>query len=225
MRMELDIRLRRRSGFTLEVRTDFEGERVGVVGPTGSGKTTLLDVIAGFESGGKVRLDGDDLSAKQPRVRAIGTLFQEALLFPHLSVLENLRYSPRAHAESQEEVRTVAALGIGPLLDRRPGSLSVGERRKVALARAILSRPQLLLLDEPFTGLDAASRRGAMSLLHQIGSEWNVPWILVSHRPEEVISLTDWSLRLEGGRVVAQGTSGQVCREESVDPGNPGGVP
>jgi molybdate transport system ATP-binding protein len=191
-----------------------ETDALGVVGPSGSGKSTLLHAIAGIEPG-RVSIDGRDVTQIPLHHRAIGYVEQDALLFPHLSVRENLTYSPRA-----EGIAAVAeALDIRDLLDRRPRNLSGGERRRVALARAIAARPELLLLDEPFSGLDEQRRREAMSLLEEVRRRFAIPTILVSHLAEEVIGLTSWAVRLDEGRVTASGPSSSVLRagETSID--------
>jgi molybdate transport system ATP-binding protein len=208
MKFEFDVRVRRSSGFTVEAAERCEAEALGLVGPSGSGKSTLLDAIAGIEPGARVILDGTDCSGLDLHRRGVGYVTQEALLFPHLSVRRNLLYSPRA--DSLGDVP--GALGIEPLLERMPRHLSGGERRRVALARAILSRPRVLLLDEPFGGLDEPRRREAMSLLDRVRRTFRIPMILVSHLADEVIGLTDWAIRLEGGRATARGPSASVLR-------------
>ncbi len=201
MKLELDVRIRRSADFTLEVSERCEAGALGLLGPSGSGKSTLLDAIAGIEPGARVILDGRDLTRLPPHAREIGYVPQEASLFPHLDVRRNLLYSPRARALDD----VPAALGIEALLDRMPRNLSGGERRRVALARALLSRPRLLLLDEPLTGLDDVRRREAMDLIRSVRARYQVPIILVSHRADEVAGLADWSLRLEAGRVGERG--------------------
>jgi molybdate transport system ATP-binding protein len=208
MKLEVDARVRRPGGFTLEASVRCDAEAVGVVGPSGSGKTTFLEAVAGIEPGARVVLDGADCSALPIHRRDVGYVTQDALLFPHLSVRANLSYSPRASALGDVPI----ALGIEPLLDRMPRHLSGGERRRVALARAILSRPRVLLLDEPFAGLDEPRRRDALSLLNDVRTRYRIPLILVSHLADEIIGLTDWAVRLEDGRVVAHGPSASVLR-------------
>jgi ABC-type molybdate transport system ATPase subunit len=149
MILEVEADVRRRGGFHLRASLRSESDRLAIVGPSGSGKSTLLDVIAGIEPG-RVMLDGEDLTHVPLHRRGVGYVMQDAPLFPHLSVRQNLSYGPRA--EGIDEV--AARLGIAHLLDRMPRHLSGGERRRVALARAIANRPRLLLLDEPFAGLD-----------------------------------------------------------------------
>ena len=208
MKLEVAARLHRPGGFTLDASFRCEAQTVGIVGPSGSGKSTLLDAIAGIEPGSRVVVDGEDMSPRPLHRRNVGYVTQDALLFPHLDVRSNLLFSPRAGPLGD----VPAALGIERLLDRMPRNLSGGERRRVALARAILSRPQLLLLDEPFAGLDEARRREAMSLLASLRERFRVPMILVSHVAEEIIGLAEWAVRLEAGQVVRAGPSASVLR-------------
>ena len=208
MKIEVEARVGRRAGFALDVRLASECGALAIVGVSGSGKTTLLDCIAGIEAGARVVLDGDDWTDRPLHQRAIGHVAQDGLLFPHLSVRRNLLYSPRA----SELGDVPEALSIDHLLERMPRNLSGGERRRVALARAIVSGPKLLLLDEPFAGLDEARRRAAMALLAHVMKRYGIPTILVSHMADEVIGLTDETIRLELGRIVEQGPSAAVLR-------------
>lgn len=212
MKLEVDAHLQRPGGFTLDVSVRCEADALGVVGPSGSGKTSFLESIAGIEPGARVVLDETDCSSAPLHRRDVGYVTQDALLFPHLSVKANLLYSPRASGLGD----VPKALGIGHLLDRMPRHLSGGERRRVALARAILSRPRVLLLDEPFAGLDETRRRDALSLLNQVRTTYRIPVVLVSHLADEVIGLTDWAVRLEDGRVVAEGPSVSVLRSSDT---------
>lgn len=212
MKIEVDARVQRHGGFCLDVSFRCEAEALGVVGPSGSGKTTLLEFIAGIEPGARVVLDGTDYSSSPLHRRDVGYVTQDALLFPHLSVRANLVYSPRASALGD----IPNALGIEHLLERMPRHLSGGERRRVALARAILSRPRVLLLDEPFAGLDEPRRRDALSLLDRLRTMYRIPVILVSHLADEVIGLTDWAVRLTEGRVATAGPSVSVLRSSDT---------
>jgi len=209
--LEVLADVRRRDGFRLRASLHASLGRLAIVGPSGSGKSTLLDVVAGIERG-RVILDGEDLSHVPLHRRAIGYVMQDAPLFPHLDVRRNLAYGPRAAGVDE----VAARLGIGHLLDRMPRNLSGGERRRAALARALASRPRLLLLDEPFAGLDEAARREAMALLHGLG---DVPTLFVSHSPAEVLGLAERAVRLERGQVVAEGPSASLLRagETGID--------
>lgn len=205
----------RPGGFVLELAESLDAGSVGIVGSSGSGKSTLMDAIGGFEPTTRLTLDGADLSRLPSEARGIGYVGQDAILFPHLTVRANLLYSPRA----RELGDIPAALGIGHLLDRMPRNLSGGERRRAALARAIVSRPRLLLLDEPFTGLDERLRREAMAHLHEVRRRYAIPMLLVSHVADEIVGLTDWLLRLEAGRVVGRGPTLELLRggENRID--------
>ncbi|MBI4161872.1 MAG: ATP-binding cassette domain-containing protein [Acidobacteria bacterium] len=215
MRLAVEVRVRRPAGFTLDASHACEAQAVGIVGPSGSGKSTFLDAVAGIEAGARVVVDGEDCSSLPLHRRRMGYVTQDPLLFPHLTVRKNLGYSPAAGPVEA----TARALGVAHLLDRMPRNLSGGERRRVALARAILGRPRVLLLDEPFGGLDETRRREAMSLLAQVHRDFRIPMILVSHSAEEVIGLTDWVVRLEKGKITASGPTLSVlrAREARID--------
>jgi molybdate transport system ATP-binding protein len=155
-----------------------------------------------------VRLDDTELTGVPLHRRGIGYVTQDALLFPHLSVGRNIAYSPTAGPVDE----VARALGIAHLLDRMPRHLSGGERRRVALARAILSRPTLLLLDEPFGGLDESRRREALALMHDVHRTFRLPMVIVSHLVEEVVGLAEQVVRLEQGRVVDAGPAIALLR-------------
>jgi molybdate transport system ATP-binding protein len=219
----LDLKLiKRRPGFTLEAA--FAAPYPGVIavfGRSGSGKTTLLNLIAGLESpdSGHIRLNDDTLtdtaSAIQvaPERRRIGYVFQEPRLFPHLSVTGNLRYG-EARARDAARIagfaEVVALLGLEKLLDRQPSRLSGGERQRVALGRALLSQPRLLLLDEPLAALDVTRREEVLPYLEALRDRLAIPMIYVSHQFEEVLRLATYLVVLEGGRVCTHGSVGEV---------------
>lgn len=213
MKFDVKARVARPNGFVLDAALTCETDALAIVGPSGSGKSTLLEAIAGIEPGARVVLDGRDESNTPLHERRVGYVSQDALLFPHLSVRQNLAYSPRAGNIDE----AASALEISGLLDRKPATLSGGERRRAALARAIVSGPRLLLLDEPFSGLDEQRRREAMSLLGLVRRRFGLPMVLVSHLADEVIGLTDWAVRLESGRVTASGPSLTVLRGGEVN--------
>ncbi len=220
----LDVKLtRRRPGFTLEAAFSAPYPSViAVFGRSGSGKTTLLNLIAGLErpDAGHIRVNGDTLSDSAAGTevpverRRIGYVFQEPRLFPHLSVAANLRYG-EARARGAPRVagfsEVVALLGLGPLLARQPRRLSGGERQRVALGRALLSQPRLLLLDEPLASLDATRREEVLPYLEALRDELRVPMIYVSHQFEEVLRLATYLVLLEAGRVCTHGLVSEVA--------------
>lgn len=208
---------KRRGAFDLDVA--FQAPTPGIValfGRSGSGKTTVIEILAGLlePDSGDVRLEdlvlvdtaaGYSLPAER---RRIGYVFQDARLFPHLSVRGNLRYgqkrAPAApHPIGFDEVTEL--LGLASLLARRPYTLSGGERQRVALGRALLSQPRLLLLDEPLASLDASRRAEVLPYLEALRDKLSIPMVYVSHQFEEVLRLADHVVLMEAGRVVAAG--------------------
>ena len=206
----------RRGGFELAAKFESSSGVTAVFGPSGAGKSTLLDLIAGLErpATGRIALDGEvlvDTAARAwvpPHRRRLGYVFQDGRLFPHLSVRENLRFGQRfarVRTRAADEARVVEMLGIGGLLDRRPATLSGGEKQRVAIGRALLSAPRLLLLDEPMASLDAARRSEILPWLERLRDEAAVPIVYVSHSLAEVARLADDVVLLEHGRVTAVG--------------------
>jgi molybdate transport system ATP-binding protein len=207
---------KRRGSFSLEAA--FELPTPGVValfGRSGCGKSTLVNVIAGLlhADAGRVALDEVVLldTARRhyvpPERRRIGYVFQDARLFPHLSVAANLRYGERrAPAHRYVSLDTVAGLlDLGPLMDRRTHSLSGGERQRVAIGRALLSQPSLLLLDEPLASLDAARRDEVLPYLETLRDQLAVPMVYVSHDFDEVLRLATYVVLMDAGKTIAQG--------------------
>ncbi|MFT4537893.1 MAG: molybdate transport system ATP-binding protein [Planctomycetota bacterium] len=201
--------------FHLDVSFRSSGPVLGVFGQSGSGKTSLLHAIAGMLRpkearlivGGKTLVERPGSTWVPPDQRRIGFVPQEALLFPHLSTRDNLLYSPHIEngLNSSFAKELLSLLRLGPLLDRQPRDLSGGEKQRVALGRALLARPRLLLLDEPAASLDNELARGVLALLLEAKRVLEVPMIFVTHRPSELIALADDCVVLEEGRVVAQG--------------------
>lgn len=182
-------------------------------GHSGSGKTTLLRCIAGLEKtvGGELRVNGQiwqDAKTWLPTYkRPLGYVFQEASLFSHLSVLDNLRYGLKRSSSSDKInlEQAVELLGIEHLLQRKPVGLSGGERQRVAIARALALGPQILLMDEPLAALDLPRKREILPYLERLRTELNMPMLYVSHSPEEVMRLADHVVLLKDGLVVAEG--------------------
>jgi molybdate transport system ATP-binding protein len=191
------------------------GDYLSVVGPSGAGKSVLLNAIAGFHSlaGGRIALDGREVSGLPPERRGIGIVYQDYALFPHLSVFENIAYGlmggERDHAKRQV-VEMAEALGLQRVLGKRPESLSGGERQRTALARALVVRPRLLLMDEPFSALDPPARRELRRLVRRLVEETGTTVIHVAHDLDDMWSLADMALVMENGTVTAFGAVNAV---------------
>jgi molybdate transport system ATP-binding protein len=185
-------------------------------GPSGAGKTTVVNMIAGLlrPDRGRIALDDEVMFDNAAGIdvpawrRRIGYVFQEGRLFPHLSVKHNLDYGRWMGGHAADPAafsHAVELLDIGHLLDRRPGKLSGGERQRVAVGRALLMRPRLLLLDEPLASLDEARKQDILPYLERLRDEAKVPMIYVSHDAAEVRRIASRVVRLDAGRVVATG--------------------
>ena len=199
--------------FVLQVDVELAGQVTAIFGPSGAGKTSLLDLIAGLrrpqsafiQLEQRVLTDTARALALPPREREIGYVPQDLALFPHLPVRKNLLYGRKASAPpdglfSYEHV--TAILEIEPLAGRRVTELSGGEKRRVALARALLTSPKLLLLDEPLAGLDAALKAKIIPYLARVRDEFRVPMLYVSHDLPEIEVLCDEVVELERGQVL-----------------------
>ena len=212
------------ASFELDIDASFDAGVTSFFGPSGSGKTTLLDAIAGLRniSTGQIEIDGRTLFSsdrginRPPQERGIGYVPQEGALFPNLSVKKNILFGAnrqgygKAKSISLDHVLNV--LEIGNLLDRGVTSLSGGEAQRVALARAILSRPQLLLLDEPLAALDIGLKERILPYLGRVRDEFQIPMIYVTHNLSEVLTLADWVLMIQQGRLVTQGVPKEALR-------------
>ncbi len=211
------------SGFRLEAAFEAPPGVTALFGRSGSGKTTVVNAVAGLlrPDSGRVVVDGQVLMDTQagiflpPHRRRIGYVFQDARLFPHLTVRQNLTYGRwfAGVRDGAEFDRIVDMLGIGPLLLRRPGALSGGERQRVALGRAILSAPRLLLMDEPLAALDEARKAEILPYLERLRDEVGLPILYVSHSLAEVARLATTVVLLEAGRVTATGPVAEVLSD------------
>ncbi len=202
--------------FALDVTFESDGRVTGLFGASGTGKTSLINLIAGLmlPDRGRIMLDGDTLDDTDKRIhvpahkRRIGCVFQDARLFPHLDVAQNLDYGRRMNGlprDAEDTKRVEALLDIGPLRARRTGQLSGGEKQRVALGRALLARPRLLLLDEPLASLDDARKAEIMPYLVRLRDDARVPMVYVSHDADEMRQLATQVVMLKDGRAVAVG--------------------
>ncbi len=207
--------------FALEVDAIFDQPIAGIFGPSGAGKTSLLDLIAGLRRpvAGTVRLDDEVVFNTAvrinlpPRLRRIGYVPQDLALFPHLNVHANLMYGYQS-AVMDNELFTLEhvteVMEIAPLLERNVTTLSGGEQQRVAFARAILSAPRLLLLDEPMSSLDSRLKKRLIPFLLRIRDEFRIPLIYVTHDAGELVALSDEVLVLERGRLIERGSPTDV---------------
>lgn len=174
------------------------GEFFTMLGPSGSGKTTTLRLISGFErlDSGRVELDGKDVAQIPPFLRDVNTVFQDYALFPHMSVLENVMYGPAMHKIGKPEAQKRAQdaldmVRLSAMADRKPGQLSGGQRQRVAMARAVVNRPKVLLLDEPLGALDLKLRHEMQFELQRIQRELGITFIYVTHDQEEALTMSN----------------------------------
>ncbi|MEU0132875.1 ABC transporter ATP-binding protein [Streptomyces sp. NPDC006296] len=222
----LDARLVvERGAFRLDVAlTARPGDVVALLGPNGAGKTTALRALAGLTplTGGHLRLDGAPWERTPPEFRPVGVVFQDYLLFPHLSALDNVAFGPRCQGVAKAAAREQAAdwlrrLGLAEHLGVKPRKLSGGQAQRVALARALATRPRLLLLDEPLAALDARTRLEVRSQLRRHLAEFEAVAVLVTHDPLDAMVLADRLVVVEDGRVVQEGTPSDVARRPRTD--------
>src|SRR5262245_4699304 len=211
----LAVDIEKRLGdFVITARFETAARATALFGPSGSGKTTLVNMIAGLviPDRGRIAFGDTVLFDSKAQIdvpvhrRRMGYVFQEGRLFPHLKVSANLDYGRRMCGltpDPAETARIVDLLDIGHVLDRRPGKLSGGERQRVAVGRALLMRPRLLLLDEPLAALDAARKREILPYLERLRDE--VPMVYVSHHAGELRRIATSVVRIDGGRVAAVG--------------------
>jgi molybdate transport system ATP-binding protein len=229
MTIEVDV-THQLGAFTLNVRFASEGRLTALFGQSGSGKTSVINIISGLirPNRGRVVINGTVLVDTARGIfvptwqRRIGYVFQEGRLFPHLTVRQNLTFGRRFRPAVEREARleaVVKLLGIGELLQRRPGALSGGEKQRVAIGRAFLSSPRLLLMDEPLAALDETRKAEIEPYIEVLRDEYDIPIVYVSHSLKEVSRLAHAVVVLSGGRVAAMGDPAEVLsRAELVPP-------
>ena len=204
-----------------------DGRYVVLLGPSGAGKSLVLEAVAGVRpaAGGTIRMDGADVTGLSPDRRRVGLVFQDGLLFPHLTVAANIAYGMRAArwagaeaappgraARDAEIGRLAEAVGATQLLDRRPATLSGGERQRVALARALAARPRALLLDEPLSAVDREAREALQEVLRRVCRERRLPVLHVTHDRDEAFALADDCAVVVAGRLHQTGRPLDVLR-------------
>ncbi len=218
----------------LKIDLTFQSDQARVIalfGPSGAGKTSVISMIAGLirPDSGKIKLNGSTFFDSQvgtnmpPEQRRIGYVFQDGKLFPHLTVKSNLEYGmklvPKIHRQVNFD-EVVDLLGIRSLLFRRPARLSGGEKQRVAIGRALLTSPKLLLMDEPLASLDADRKQEVLPFVRSLKEVYNIPIIYVSHLPEEVASIADRVLVLRAGRLEAFGGIDLILKNGSTTDDN-----
>ncbi|MFF9059250.1 ABC transporter ATP-binding protein [Streptomyces sp. NPDC014882] len=214
-----------RGAFRLDIALSAApGEVVALLGPNGAGKTTALRALAGLVplTGGRLRLDGDVLDRTPPEARPVGVVFQDYLLFPHLSALDNVAFGPRCRGAGKAEARALAAkwlerMGLAEHAGAKPRRLSGGQAQRVALARALATRPRLLLLDEPLAALDARTRLEVRARLRRHLADFEAVAVLVTHDPLDAMVLADRLVVIEDGRVVQEGAPSDIARHPRTD--------
>ncbi|CAL9581183.1 Molybdenum import ATP-binding protein ModC [Streptomyces sp. enrichment culture] len=214
-----------RGTFRLDVAlTAAPGDVVALLGPNGAGKTTALRALAGLTplTDGHLRLDGVLLDRTPPESRPVGVVFQDYLLFPHLTALDNVAFGPRCRGAGKAEARALAAewldrMGLSGHAGAKPRRLSGGQAQRVALARALATRPRLLLLDEPLAALDARTRLEVRARLRHHLAEFEAVAVLVTHDPLDAMVLADRLVVVEHGRIVQEGAPADIARRPRTD--------
>ncbi|MEV6504310.1 ABC transporter ATP-binding protein [Streptomyces prunicolor] len=214
-----------RGTFRLDIElTAAPGDVVALLGPNGAGKTTALRALSGLVhlTDGHLRLDGAELDRTPPESRPVGVVFQDYLLFPHLTALDNVGFGPRCQGATKAESRAIAAewldrMGLAEHAGAKPRRLSGGQAQRVAVARALATRPRLLLLDEPLAALDARTRLDVRAQLRRHLAEFEAVAVLVTHDPLDAMVLADRLVVIEQGTIVQEGTPADIARHPRTD--------
>ena len=228
--MTLSVEVRHRLGaFELDAAFESSGQLTALFGASGSGKTSLVNIIAGLirpdagriAAGGRVLVDTAKRVFVPKHRRRIGYVFQDARLFPHMTVRQNLAYgswfAPRGERHAEKSM-VLDLLGIGDLLDRKPSLLSGGEKQRVAIGRALLANPQLILMDEPLASLDEARKAEILPYIERLRDEIKVPIVYVSHSVAEVARLATDIVVLKSGKVLASGPTVDIMQRLDLLP-------
>lgn len=199
-----------------------EGEFFSVLGPSGCGKTTLLRILIGLEQadGGRILKDGADISRLPSFQRGMGIVFQNYALFPNMTVLQNVEYALKVHKEKdarERAVKTLEMLGMEDQMNKKPGQLSGGQQQRVAIARTLAMNPDIILLDEPISALDASNREIMKKELKSIQKKFGATMIFITHDQEEAFALSDRIMIMSEGRIEQIGTPVEIYQKPSND--------
>lgn len=206
-------------GISLEL---DEGRIMSILGPSGGGKTTLLNILLGITqpSSGRILFGGDDVTDVPMEKRGFNIVFQDYALFPNLNAYENIAYGLRNKpgVSSKEEIdELIALLGLEEHLDKRIDELSGGQKQRVALARTLVMKPRLLLLDEPLSALDGVIKESIKAKIRQIVDQYRLTTVMVTHDPEEACTMSDRVLILNQGRIAQYGTPSDIIERPASD--------
>jgi molybdate transport system ATP-binding protein len=230
MKLHIDVE-KKLGSFFLQVKTDVSGERTGIFGESGSGKSTLVHLISGLmvPDKGEIMLDEEYLFSSRKKInlaterRRIAIVFQQAMLFPHLSVKANLFYGYKRCRPENRRIKADALidlLQLQPLLERGVKNLSGGEKQRVALGRAVLANPCLLLMDEPLSALDDTLRFQIIPYLRSVSEKFGIPYLFISHSLTEMQLMTDHILEIKNGRSFDEMTPEQLARNRMAQSPN-----
>ena len=230
MKLHIDVE-KKLGNFCLKVKTDVSGERTGIFGESGSGKSTLVHLVSGLmePDKGEIILDKEYLFCSRKKInlaaerRRIAIVFQQAMLFPHMSVKSNLLYGyKRCHPENRriKAEALIDLLQLQPLLERGVENLSGGEKQRVALGRAVLANPRLLLMDEPLSALDDTLRFQIIPYLRSVSEKFGIPYLFISHSLTEMQLMTDHIMEINNGLSFNETTPEQLARNRMAQSPN-----